>query len=48
MSLLNAAVDGGKATRIRLFSLAAPQMRTFHLTWFAFFLCFSDGSASRR
>ena len=40
MSLLNAAVDGGKATRIRLFSLAAPQMRTFHLTWFAFFLCF--------
>ena len=40
MSLLNAAGDGGKATRIRLFSLAAPQMRTFHLTWFAFFLCF--------
>ena len=40
MSLLNAAADGGKATRIRLFSLAAPQMRTFHLTWFAFFLCF--------
>ena len=40
MSLPNAVVDGGKATRIRLFSLAAPQMRTFHLTWFAFFLCF--------
>ena len=40
MSLLSAAADGGKATRIRLFSLAAPQMRTFHLTWFAFFLCF--------
>ena len=40
MSLLNAAADGGKATRIRLFSLAAPQMRTFHITWFAFFLCF--------
>ncbi len=40
MSLLNAAVDGGKATRIRLFSLATPQMRTFHITWFAFFLCF--------
>ncbi len=40
MSLLNPASDGGKATRIHLFSLAAPQMRTFHLTWFAFFLCF--------
>ncbi len=40
MSTLNAAVDAGKATRIRLFSLAAPQMRTFHITWFAFFLCF--------
>lgn len=30
----------GKATRIQLFSLASPQMRTFHVTWFAFFLCF--------
>ena len=40
MSTLNAVVDGGKATRIRLFSLAGPQMRTFHITWFAFFLCF--------
>lgn len=40
MSRPNTAVDRGKATRIRLFSLAAPQMRTFHLTWFAFFLCF--------
>ncbi|MFQ5734825.1 MAG: MFS transporter [Planctomycetaceae bacterium] len=30
----------GKATRIRLFSFAAPQMRAFHMTWFAFFLCF--------
>ncbi|MCY4366540.1 MAG: MFS transporter [Chloroflexi bacterium] len=29
-----------KATRIRLFSLAKPHMRTFHLTWFAFFLAF--------
>ena len=29
-----------KATRINLFSLGSPQMRAFHLTWFAFFLCF--------
>ncbi|MGV3502391.1 MAG: MFS transporter [Adhaeribacter sp.] len=32
--------QAGKATRIQLFSLATPQMRTFHVTWFAFFLCF--------
>lgn len=29
-----------KATRISLFSLSTPQMRAFHMTWFAFFLCF--------
>jgi MFS transporter, NNP family, nitrate/nitrite transporter len=29
-----------KAARINLFSLRSVQMRTFHLTWFAFFLCF--------
>ena len=29
-----------KATRIELFSLKTIQMRTFHMTWFAFFLCF--------
>ena len=29
-----------KATKIDLFSLATPQMRAFHMTWFAFFLCF--------
>lgn len=29
-----------KATRINLFSLATPQMRAFHMSWFAFFLCF--------
>ena len=29
-----------KATRISQFSLKTPQMRTFHLTWFAFFLAF--------
>jgi NNP family nitrate/nitrite transporter-like MFS transporter len=30
----------GKATRINLFSLSTPQMRAFHMTWLAFFLCF--------
>ncbi len=30
----------GKATRIALFSLSTPQMRAFHMTWIAFFLCF--------
>lgn len=29
-----------KATKITLFSLKTPQMRVFHMTWFAFFLCF--------
>ncbi|MFG0297872.1 MAG: MFS transporter [Maioricimonas sp. JB045] len=29
-----------KATRINLFSIASPQMRAFHMSWFAFFLCF--------
>src|ERR1700744_6514884 len=29
-----------KAQRINLLSLATPQMRAFHMTWFAFFLCF--------
>ena len=29
-----------KATSINLFSLATRQMRTFHMTWFSFFLCF--------
>ncbi|MBK8409197.1 MAG: MFS transporter [Sandaracinaceae bacterium] len=32
--------EQGKLTRINLFSLKTVQMRTFHLTWFAFFLCF--------
>ena len=30
----------GKATSINLKSVAGPHMRTFHLTWLAFFLCF--------
>ena len=29
-----------KATKIDLFSFATPQMRAFHLTWVAFFVCF--------
>ena len=29
-----------KADKIRLFSFKAPQMRAFHMTWMAFFLCF--------
>jgi NNP family nitrate/nitrite transporter-like MFS transporter len=30
----------GKATRIQLLNCTSPQMRAFHMTWFAFFLCF--------
>lgn len=30
----------GKATRIDLLSLATPNMRAFHMSWIAFFLCF--------
>lgn len=29
-----------KATKIDLFSLQSIQMRTFHVTWLSFFLCF--------
>ncbi len=29
-----------KATSIDLFSVKTPQMRAFHMSWFAFFLCF--------
>jgi NNP family nitrate/nitrite transporter-like MFS transporter len=29
-----------KATRIDLFNFSTPPMRAFHMTWFAFFLCF--------
>lgn len=30
----------GKAARIRLLSFSTPQMRAFHMSWIAFFLCF--------
>src|SRR5262249_23334932 len=30
----------GKSTRIRLFDFSTPQMRAFHMSWIAFFLCF--------
>ena len=32
--------DRGKASRIDLFSFATPQMRAFHMSWFAFFTVF--------
>jgi NNP family nitrate/nitrite transporter-like MFS transporter len=30
----------GKAARIRLLNFSTPQMRAFHMSWMAFFLCF--------
>ncbi|MBX7166276.1 MAG: MFS transporter [Pirellulales bacterium] len=30
----------GKATRIELLNFSTPQMRAFHMSWIAFFLCF--------
>jgi MFS transporter, NNP family, nitrate/nitrite transporter len=32
--------NSGKATKIDLFNLKTPQMKAFHLSWVAFFLCF--------
>ena len=40
MSAAGTAFESSKASRINLFSLKTPQMRAFHLTWFAFFLAF--------
>lgn len=36
----NRMTPDGKATRIDLFSFSTVQMRTFHLTWMSFFICF--------
>ncbi len=33
-------MTSGQATRIQLFSIRSPQMRAFHLSWMAFFVCF--------
>src|SRR5947209_3418613 len=33
-------LGAAKATRIRLLDFKSPQMRAFHMSWFAFFLCF--------
>ncbi len=33
-------LNSSKATKIDLFSLKTIQMKTFHITWFSFFLCF--------
>ena len=30
----------GKATRVRLLDFSSAPMRAFHLSWFAFFVCF--------
>lgn len=30
----------GKAARLNLLDFSSPQMRAFHMSWFAFFLCF--------
>ena len=40
MSASGTAFENSKSKRINLFSLKTPQMRAFHLTWFAFFLAF--------
>lgn len=33
--------DEGKATNLKIFSLARPHMRSFHLAWLGFFIAFT-------
>jgi len=33
-------IEGHKATRIQLLDFRTPPMRAFHMSWFAFFVCF--------
>ena len=40
MSTVSIDPTARKATRIRLFSFSTVQMRAFHMTWLAFFVCF--------
>ena len=37
---MNVADKSGKATRIELANFSSPQMRAFHMSWIAFFICF--------
>ena len=40
LSASTARDSDGKATRIRLLDFSSAPMRAFHMSWFAFFLCF--------
>ena len=39
---MNTMQLNNKATKIQLLNFSTPPMRTFHVTWSAFFLCFFD------
>jgi NNP family nitrate/nitrite transporter-like MFS transporter len=39
-NLTGRAMKSNKATSIDLFSFSTPQMRAFHMSWLAFFVCF--------
>lgn len=40
ISSMSTTISTEKATKIDLFSLKAPQMRAFHITWVSFLVCF--------